>query len=671
MGTYRRIEHPLFQAYDSNGDPLSGGLVYTYAAGTTTAKATYQEDDTENANPVVLDSTGRAEIYGTGYYKIVLKTSAGVTIWTLDNVAGIGETSITDIGDWAGDFDAAITAIAATETTLYVDSAATMSADVTVPATCTVIIQKGGSIAQSSNALTFNGPLIMQGGTITNDATLTINSVLDAGPYKIFASTTGAVAGNPIARETIPEWWGAVGDGVTNDYTALNAALTHWLQRTVKGEFRFTSGKNYLCNTALSYTISSNVLGGWAINGYGSRITSGLATGYLLTLTSDATVRHLSIKGLYFYGGGSEDGILKLDGATSTEYLYGLQLSDLTLDEYSGNGIFITRNAFETTLNSVSCRTSETTGVGIKFDNGAGGGIVSSINLIGCNVSGSEYGIHCVSPTSDITLYGCTALLAQKEGIYLEASVGNAAINCHVENCYEGAASQAAGGAGLRMDGFGVVIGLLAANTSKMKYGLQMYVTANKSSTVIGGHHWGAVDVTDYAYFTGGAGSSVNYLTSNSYAIGSAQPVTISRRHTVKATNTSVSSGTGEDDLQSYTIPAGTMGNMGGIRVFAAGRKVGANGNKTMKLHFGAESITFCVAANNENSWMLEAVISNYNAENVNRIAWKGYDGITLLTGFTLDAAEDTSAAVIVKITGECAHATDIISQDVWIVESI
>ena len=99
MGTYRRIEHPLFQAYDSNVDPLSGGLVYTYEAGTTTAKATYQEDDTENTNPVVLDSTGRAEIYGTGSYKFVLKTSAGVTIWTLDNIKGIGEyqTLIQDV----------------------------------------------------------------------------------------------------------------------------------------------------------------------------------------------------------------------------------------------------------------------------------------------------------------------------------------------------------------------------------------------------------------------------------------------------------------------------------------------------------------------------------------------------------------------------------------------
>ena len=207
MGTYRRIEHPLFQAYDSNGDPLSGGLVYTYAAGTTTEKATYQEDDTENANPVVLDSTGRAEIYGTGYYKIVLKTSAGVTIWTLDNVAGIGETSITDIGDWAGDFDAAITAISTTETTLYIDSAATMSGNVTVPATCKLVIQKGGSINQSTYSLTINGPF-------------------ECGFSQAFTGTGAVTFGAGSIERLIPQWWGAKGDGTTVDTTANQATFT-------------------------------------------------------------------------------------------------------------------------------------------------------------------------------------------------------------------------------------------------------------------------------------------------------------------------------------------------------------------------------------------------------------------------------------------------------------
>ena len=207
MGTYRRIEHPLFQAYDSNGDPLSGGLVYTYAAGTTTAKATYQEDDTENANPVVLDSTGRAEIYGTGYYKFILKTSAGVTIWTLDNIQGIGETSITDIGDWAGDLDAAITAISTTPTTLHIDSTATMLANVTVPATCAIVVLKGGTINQSTYALVINGPF-------------------DAGIFEVFTGTGAVTFGAGSCPELISEWWG---ENTIPGTTDLTAGLQYWL----------------------------------------------------------------------------------------------------------------------------------------------------------------------------------------------------------------------------------------------------------------------------------------------------------------------------------------------------------------------------------------------------------------------------------------------------------
>lgn len=84
--------YPQFQAFDDNGDPLSGGKLYTYISGTTTAKSTYTDAtlSTANANPVVLDSRGEAEVYGEGRYKFVLKTSAGTTIWSMDPVFGEG-----------------------------------------------------------------------------------------------------------------------------------------------------------------------------------------------------------------------------------------------------------------------------------------------------------------------------------------------------------------------------------------------------------------------------------------------------------------------------------------------------------------------------------------------------------------------------------------------------
>ena len=80
------------QFFDNNGNPLAGGLIYTYAAGTTTPAATYTTytGGTANANPIVLDSAGRtpAQIWLTSgsSYKFVLQTSLGVTIKTDDNI---------------------------------------------------------------------------------------------------------------------------------------------------------------------------------------------------------------------------------------------------------------------------------------------------------------------------------------------------------------------------------------------------------------------------------------------------------------------------------------------------------------------------------------------------------------------------------------------------------
>lgn len=88
---------PRARFFDSSGDPLSGGKLYTYAAGTSTPLATYtdQTEAVQNANPVILDSNGEAAVWvGTASYKFVLKTSADVTLWTVDAVQHIANSEI-------------------------------------------------------------------------------------------------------------------------------------------------------------------------------------------------------------------------------------------------------------------------------------------------------------------------------------------------------------------------------------------------------------------------------------------------------------------------------------------------------------------------------------------------------------------------------------------------
>jgi hypothetical protein len=82
---------PKLQFFGTDGLPLVGGKLYTYSAGTTTPLATYTDHtaNTANPNPVILDSNGEADVWlpETTSYKYILKTSADVTLYTVDYVS--------------------------------------------------------------------------------------------------------------------------------------------------------------------------------------------------------------------------------------------------------------------------------------------------------------------------------------------------------------------------------------------------------------------------------------------------------------------------------------------------------------------------------------------------------------------------------------------------------
>ena len=94
------------QFFDNNGVILSGGKIYTYAAGTTTPQATYTSalGNTPHTNPIILDSAGRVpggEIWLTNGldYKFKIDTATNILIGTYDNVTGaIGAIDASDVG---------------------------------------------------------------------------------------------------------------------------------------------------------------------------------------------------------------------------------------------------------------------------------------------------------------------------------------------------------------------------------------------------------------------------------------------------------------------------------------------------------------------------------------------------------------------------------------------
>jgi hypothetical protein len=88
------------QFFDDNGDPLTGGLLYAYTAGTTTPATTWTSNSgaSANTNPIVLDAAGRtpAEIWvnSGATYKFILKTSTGTLVGTYDNIPAIDDPTV-------------------------------------------------------------------------------------------------------------------------------------------------------------------------------------------------------------------------------------------------------------------------------------------------------------------------------------------------------------------------------------------------------------------------------------------------------------------------------------------------------------------------------------------------------------------------------------------------
>ncbi|WNG69279.1 hypothetical protein [Cupriavidus gilardii] len=89
--TLSLLQEPVMSFEDFNGRPLSGGKLYTYAAGTLTPKATFQDQagSIPNSNPITLNARGEATVYGSGNYRMILKDSKGNTVWDRDNIESI------------------------------------------------------------------------------------------------------------------------------------------------------------------------------------------------------------------------------------------------------------------------------------------------------------------------------------------------------------------------------------------------------------------------------------------------------------------------------------------------------------------------------------------------------------------------------------------------------
>lgn len=240
------------QFLDNSGNVLTGGKIYTYAAGTTTNQATYTNSTgvTAHSNPIVLDASGRVpggEIWLTDglSYKFVLKDSNDVLIATYDNIIGINSNFVNFTNEQEIQVATAGQTVFNLTTLQY--QPGTNSLSVFVDG----VNQYGpGSsyayVETDSDTVTFTtglhvGAEVKFTTSQSNSSGGTNASVVVYDPP--FTNGVATTVENKLAQFPTPIDFGAVGDGVANDtvpFTSLETDFT--------GEIINLCGLTYLVN---------------------------------------------------------------------------------------------------------------------------------------------------------------------------------------------------------------------------------------------------------------------------------------------------------------------------------------------------------------------------------------------------------------------------------------
>ncbi len=207
-----------FCRFDPDGFPLAGGKLYTYSAGTTDDKVTYTDNTAgaENENPVILDSSGCANVWlGSGSYKFVLTDANGVQLWEVDYVTAAAPTwgaiggTLSDQTDLQAALDAKLD-----------DSQ--LDTDITLAANSNTKIASQKAVKSyavpQSRTISTTAPLT-GGGALSSNLTLTISAFTgDSGSGGAKGAVPAPAAGDAAANKFLSAGGGfsTVGPGGAN-----------------------------------------------------------------------------------------------------------------------------------------------------------------------------------------------------------------------------------------------------------------------------------------------------------------------------------------------------------------------------------------------------------------------------------------------------------------------
>jgi len=269
----------IFQAIGPDG-PLSGALLYTYVAGTTTPQTTWTSSalTTANSNPVVCDSAGRADVWldPTLTYRMRLTDADGNPQWDADDIIGTtggggAGTSLAFARETFSPAAAAVTVVLQTSTF--------------TPGTASVAVfvdglyqTPGVDFTEGSNGqvLTFATPFAGTEEVVVLSGRLVTNG-FDGAQVGFTQAGTGAVSRSATAkmRETVSVLdFGADPTGVADSTTAIQSAI----DAITSGTVLFPRGV-YLTSAEITITSAGVTLQGAGGHLKASEIRGSAVTG--------------------------------------------------------------------------------------------------------------------------------------------------------------------------------------------------------------------------------------------------------------------------------------------------------------------------------------------------------------------------------------------------------
>jgi hypothetical protein len=254
------------QFLDNSGNVLTGGKLFTYAAGTTTPQASYTSGlgTTFHSNPIILDAAGRVpaggEIWLTDglQYKFVLTDANDVLIGTWDNLIGINSNFLNYYTQEEIQTATAGQTVFTLSTVTYTPGTNSLSVFVDG------VNQYDGSsfayVETNSTTVTFTaglhvGALVKFTTAVSLSSGVNNASLVTYDPP--FMGSVATTVEDKLAQTISVKDFGATGDGVTDDTIAIQNAINYVSNSTFRGLY-FPAGTYVYSKLYCVYDATNN-----------------------------------------------------------------------------------------------------------------------------------------------------------------------------------------------------------------------------------------------------------------------------------------------------------------------------------------------------------------------------------------------------------------------------